>query len=77
MQKLQKEGNYIPLNNERYKKMIDATTLFKLVASKTTAKFKFGQNFTKERFQRVCEHLEDRGTKKDLQTLELMKKFYK
>ena len=77
MQKLQKEGNYIPLNNERYKKMIDATALFKLVSNKTTAKFKFGQNFTKDRFQRVCEHLEKRGTQKDLETLELMKFFYK
>lgn len=78
MQKYQKEGNYIPLNNkEFYEKIINATCLYKLVPSDTSAKFKFGQNYNKERFQRVCEHLEQRGSKKDLQTLKLMKQFYK
>lgn len=77
MQKLQKEGKYTPLNNEMYKKAIDATCLFKLVPNEIKGKFKLGQHFNKERYERVCFHLEQRGTKKDLQTLELMKQFYK
>lgn len=76
MQKLQKEGKYIPLNDDMYKKAINATCLFKLVPHEIKAKFKLGQYLKKERYQRVCEHLEERGSIKDLETLKLMKQFY-
>jgi len=72
MQKLQREGNYIPLQNSMYKKMINATTLFKLVPDETTCKLKFGQDFNQERFERVCKYLKQRGTPKDLATIKLM-----
>ncbi|WP_072682402.1 pyridoxamine 5'-phosphate oxidase family protein [Arcobacter sp. LA11] len=77
MQKLQKEGKYIPLNDETYKKAINATCLFKLIPNEIRAKFKLGQHLKKDRFERICEHLQERGTKKDLETLKLMKQFYK
>lgn len=76
MQKYQKEGQYLPLSDEIHKKIIKATAMYKLVPSETSAKFKFGQNYNKKRYARVIEHLEKRGTKKDLETLELMKMYH-
>ena len=73
MVKLQKEGKYIPLNHEMYKKALDATAMYKLVPIEKKAKFKLGQNFNEERYTRVISHLEERGTLKDLATIELIK----
>lgn len=75
MEKLQKEGKYIPLSDAMYKKAINATCLFKLVPKETKAKFKVGQQFSPERYERVTQHLKKRGTKKDLQTLKLIEAF--
>lgn len=77
MQKLQKERKYIPLNNEMYKKAINATCVYKLIPANTTAKFKLGQNFNEERYQRVVSHLKQRGEKKDLETLKLLELYKK
>jgi len=77
MQKLQKEGKYIPLNNEIYKKAINAVCVYKLKPSQTKAKFNLGQNFNEQRFQRVSKHLRQRGSKKDLQTLKLIEEYKK
>lgn len=77
MEKLQKEGNYIPLNHEMYKKAINSTCLYKLIPTQTTAKFKLGQNFNEDRYERVKEHLLQRGTKKDLATLKVIEEFRK
>ena len=73
MQKLQKEGKYIPLKDEVYKKIIDATTVYKINIDDISAKFKFGQHLSQERFNMIIEHLKKRATKKDLSTIELMK----
>ncbi len=77
MQKLQKEGKYIPLNDEMYKKAINATCVYKLIPANISAKFKLGQNFDEKRYQRVISHLKQRGTKKDLETLQLLELFKK
>ncbi len=77
MQKYQKEGGYKPLNDEIYKKIINATFLYKLVPQKTSAKFHLGQDYNEERFNRVCEHLKQRGTAKDLKTLVLLSEYRK
>ncbi len=73
MQKLQKEGKYIPLKDEVYKKIIDATTVYKINIDDISAKFKFGQHLSQERFDMIIEHLKKRATKKDISTIELMK----
>jgi len=77
MQKLQKEGKYIPLNHEMYKKAINATALYKLVPEEISGKCKFGQNFNQERYERVTAHLTERGTPKDLATLKLINEYKK
>lgn len=75
MQKLQKEGKYIPLNHEIYKKAINATCLFKLVPIQIRGKCKMGQQFNSQRLARVREHLNQRGRKEDIKTLELIDSF--
>jgi nitroimidazol reductase NimA-like FMN-containing flavoprotein (pyridoxamine 5'-phosphate oxidase superfamily) len=75
MKKLQREGNYIPLNDDMYKKAVNATTLFKLHSDVITCKVKFGQNFNKDRYERVCKYLKQRGTAKDIATLKLINEF--
>jgi len=78
MQKLQKEGQYIPLSNkEVYEKMVKATEVYKLIPKQKTAKFHFSQKFNKQRYEMVVEHLKQRGTKKDLATLKLVEEFKK
>ncbi|WP_108061410.1 pyridoxamine 5'-phosphate oxidase family protein [Poseidonibacter lekithochrous] len=72
MQKYQKEGGYKALSDVIYKKIINATCIYKLVPSQSSAKFHLGQDYNEQRFARVKEHLLKRGTKKDLDTLKLM-----
>ena len=77
MKKLQKEGKYIPLNHEMYKKAINATCVYKLITTDIKAKFNLGQNFNEQRYQRVSEHLKQRARPKDLQTLKLIEEYRK
>ncbi|KAB7888214.1 pyridoxamine 5'-phosphate oxidase family protein [Poseidonibacter ostreae] len=77
MQKYQKEGGYKSLNDAIYKKIINATCLYKLVPNEISAKFHLGQDYSEERFNRVSEHLKQRGTSKDLKTLALIQEFRK
>jgi nitroimidazol reductase NimA-like FMN-containing flavoprotein (pyridoxamine 5'-phosphate oxidase superfamily) len=72
MQKLQKEGKYIPLSHKMYEKAINATCIFKLIPSRTTGKVKLGQHFTQERYENVKKHLLQRGQTKDLNTLAMI-----
>lgn len=73
MKKLQPEGKYRPLNEKVYTKAVNATSIYKLVPNETRAKFKFGQHLDKKRFDMIVKHLEQRGAKKDLATIKLMK----
>jgi nitroimidazol reductase NimA-like FMN-containing flavoprotein (pyridoxamine 5'-phosphate oxidase superfamily) len=73
MKKLQKEGKYKPLSQKIYQKAINSTTIYKLIPSDIKAKFKFGQHLNKERFDMIIKHLKQRGDKKDISTIELMK----
>ncbi len=75
MEKLQPEGGYRALNDEVYKKIINATTIYKLIPNQIKAKFKLGQNLNKERFEMIVENLEKRGDELDKDTLSLMKYF--
>ncbi len=77
MQKLQPEGNYKPLSENEYEKIINATFVYKLIPTSIRAKFKFGQHLSKERFDMIINHLKKRGSKTDIKTIEFMKKFSK
>ncbi len=77
MQKLQPEGKYIPLNDEIYKKMINATEVFRFDIKEMSCKIKLGQNSSKEEFEKIQEHLELRGSEVDKLTLKHMREFIK
>ena len=53
--------------------MINATTIYKLVADEIKAKFKFGQHLNQERFDMIIKYLEERGNDIDFLTIKLMK----
>lgn len=72
MEKLQKEGGYKPFTDKVYEKMLNAVAVYKLNKKELTAKFKFGQNLSDERFDMVIEHLKKRDTKIDNATIEMM-----
>ena len=73
MEKLQPEGRYKPFTDEGYDKALKATAVVKIASESTRAKFKFGQHLDAKRFAMIVEHLEQRGTAKDLETVALMR----
>ncbi len=73
MEKLQQEGGYKPFTDEGYDKVLKVTAVVKITPESTRAKFKFGQHLDEQRFAMIVEHLEQRGTEKDLETVALMR----
>jgi len=76
MQKLQPEGNYTPLTDERYTKALKATAVVKIEIEELKCKFKFGQHLNQERFDMIIKHLEERGETIDLETVKMMEEYY-
>ena len=72
MQKLQPEGMYKPLDDVAYQKAINATTLYKLIMIEYSAKYKFGQHLSQERFEMILSHLQERNHTLDKETAETM-----
>ncbi len=73
MQKLQPEGGYKPFSDDAYNKALKATAVVKIVPSNISCKFKFGQHLDEERFGMILEHLKERNSDIDNETIELMK----
>ena len=73
MEKLQPKGGYKPLDKSAYDTSIQATAIFKLTPKSMSAKFKFGQHLSKERFEMILTHLQQRDDALDHQTIAQMK----
>ena len=73
MQKLQPKGGYKSFDNAEYDSAIKATAVIKIKVNNISCKFKFGQHLDEERFEMILSHLEQRGTKIDIRTIEMMK----
>ncbi len=73
MQKLQPKGGYRPFNDEVYDAPIKTTAVVKIEIQHISCKFKFGQHLNAERFEMIINHLQERGTKRDLETIKLMR----
>ena len=73
MKKLQPEGGYQPFSDEAYDNAIKATAVMKIVPHTIRCKFKFGQHLTDERFEMILQHLEERNSKIDRETIHMMK----
>lgn len=78
MLKLQPEGGYDPINAEdpRYVPQLKGVALIKLVPSKMSAKFKFGQNLKNRRMDKVLDGLKNRDENRDTLTAELICKYH-
>jgi len=76
MQKLQPEGGYTSFDAHEYDKHFTALAMVRIDVKSLSAKFKFGQNLSQERFDMVIEHLEQRGRKIDLLTAATMRQLY-
>lgn len=76
MKKFQPEGRYIPLDNEVYKKMINATEVFRFEINDISGKLKLGQNLSLEKFNMILDHLEKRGNDIDKLTIQMMRNIY-
>lgn len=72
MKKLQPEGGYQDFADPIYDKHLRATAVFKLVPRELSCKFKFGQQVSEARFNRIIQHLHASGTPLDLKTIALM-----
>lgn len=73
MQKLQPEGGYKTFDDFLYEKMLNATAVLRIDIKNIRAKFKFGQHLDEKRFNMIISHLENRDTKTDRETIEMMK----
>lgn len=76
MEKLQPEGRYQSFDSKEYDKSFSALSVVKIITHHLSAKFKFAQNVTPQRFQMIVEHLEQRGEKLDQLTAKSMKQFW-
>jgi hypothetical protein len=75
MKKYQNSGEYKPLSSHVYDKIVDKTAIFKLKINSYTLKIKAGQNLNKEKISILIEKLNNRNEAKDLETVELIKRF--
>jgi predicted FMN-binding regulatory protein PaiB len=77
MEKLQPQGGYIPIDaaDPRYKGQLKAVAVVRIVPERMSAKFKFGQNLTAERFDHISGELEQRNEGRDAETAEMMRKY--
>ncbi len=74
MKKLQPKGGYKPFSDTAYDKALKATAIVKIEIKEMRCKFKFGQHLSKDRFEMIIDHLIDRGTPIDKETVRIMKK---
>ncbi|PWK16042.1 hypothetical protein C7459_102289 [Tumebacillus permanentifrigoris] len=77
MSKLQPEGGYDEIDpaDDEYRKNLLGVALIRLDVEDLSAKFKFGQNLTEPRREKLIHNLQDRNQNLDAETIELMKKY--
>lgn len=77
MKKFQPELGFknIELTDKDYSKNINLTAVFELTPLNISAKYNFGQNYTKERLNNIINGLRKRGTKLDTETADMIKKY--
>ncbi len=77
MKKLQPEGGYDPIDptDPRYTSRLRGVAVMRIQTQHLSAKFKFGQNLSKDAADCVISGLESRGSARDQETIEQMKKY--
>ena len=69
MKKHQPEGNYLSHDSSKYDSILSALALVRIDLESISAKFKFGQNLGRERYERLIEQLELEGATADLRLI--------
>lgn len=77
MKKLQPEGGYIPFNSDIYDSVLAKTAIIKINIDNISAKFKFGQNYTKEKINMIIDKLESSDSETYKSTATFIKTYYK
>ncbi len=75
MDKLQPEGNYLPLDEAQYQNVLHRTVVYKLEIETLNAKSKFGQHLSKKRFDMIIQHLRTRSDHIDIETVARMQEY--
>jgi len=77
MNKLQPEGNYLSFDSEEYNRALDKTAVLKIKIEKINAKFKFAQNYSKSKRERIITNLEKRNNPNDEKIVRIIKSLNK
>lgn len=77
MKKLQLEGGYTPIeaDNPLYEGRLKAVAVIRIVPEQITGKFKFGQNLEPHKHKKIQVMLKERRMGKDMETVEMMRKY--
>ena len=73
MNKLQPEGNYLSFDSGEYNMVLDKTAVLKIKIEKINAKFKFGQNYSKSKRERIITNLKKRNKPNDEKIIRIIK----
>jgi len=73
MNKLQPEGNYLSFDSGEYNRALDKTAVLKIKIEKINAKFKFGQNYSKSKRERIITNLKKRNKPNDEKIIRIIK----
>jgi len=77
MKKLQPKGGYQSLNSDIYISTLGKVAVIKIEIEKISAKFKFGQNYNKEKIEMIISKLEKSNSIEGKKTMNNIKEFYK
>jgi len=76
MKKLQPKGGYISFDSNEYDRALKKVAIVKINIESISGKFKFGQNYTKEKFQLIIDNLKKSNCDIDKTTISNMEYFY-
>lgn len=77
MEKLQKEGNYTSFTSSEYNSALKKVAVVKIEIEEISAKFKFGQNYSKSKHQLIIKNLKKRDKIGDSEIIKNMETLYK
>lgn len=75
MQKLQPEGKYKSLYSPDCEKILDNTSVIRIIPKNISAKFKLGQKYSKDKFNNIIDYLKEKNNKIGSETIMEMQKY--
>jgi nitroimidazol reductase NimA-like FMN-containing flavoprotein (pyridoxamine 5'-phosphate oxidase superfamily) len=75
LNKLQPEGNYENLDTKDYNKMLNSTAVFSIIPKQIQIKFKLGQSYSSDRYEKIVNYLSEKQDNLSIKTLRKMKEY--